>query len=182
MIRAVVALLVCSAMSTSLIERARAQSPARAATVTVSGLKVEANLAQLMRGTLYPESNVVFAAQDTNPSDVQHAKDPSMATDLLMSSYGKWQAVENSALAIAEVSNLLMLPGRKCSNGLNVPVKNADWSKYVQGLRDAGMEAYTAAQTKNQDKMTDVAGTMTTACKNCHDRYREKANLADRCK
>jgi cytochrome c553 len=104
-----------------------------------------------------------------------------MATDPLASAYGKWQAVENNALAIAEVANLLMLPGRKCSNGLDVPVKNPDWAKFVQEIREAGMTAYAAAQTKNQDKMTDAAGTMTTACQNCHVRYREK-KLADRCK
>ncbi len=144
--------------------------------------KVVATLGQLMKGTLYPESNVVFAAQDVNPADVPHAKDPGMSTDLLTSQYGKWEAVENSALAIAEVANLLSLPGRKCTNGAPVPVANPDWAKFVQGLRDAGMSAYAAAQAKNQDKMTDVADVMTTACQNCHVRYREKRNPADRCK
>ena len=181
MTKAVLALLIVSAMSTSVMERARAQSKAPAAAAKAPATQVEANLAQLMRGTLYPESNVVFAAQDTNPEEVPHAKDPSMATDPLASAYGKWQAVENNALAIAEVANLLTLTGRKCSNGLDVPVKNPDWSKFVQELRESGMTAYAAAQTKNQDKMTDSAGVMTTACQNCHVRYREK-KLADRCK
>jgi hypothetical protein len=122
-----------------------------------------------------------LAAQDTNPADVRHAKDPAMSTDLLTSQYGKWDAVENSALAIAETADLLLAPGRKCANGLDVPLKNADWAKFVQGIRKAGMAASAAAQTKNQDKMTDVADVMTTACKNCHDRYREKASAA-RCK
>jgi Cytochrome C' len=183
MTKAIVALLIGSAMSTSsLMELAQAQSPAGAPAANASGQRVEANLAQLMRGTLYPESNVVFAAQDQNPADVPHAKDPSMATDPLASSYGKWQAVENNALAIAEVANLLTIPGRKCSNGLDVPLKNPDWAKFVQELRDSGMTAYAAAQTKDQDKMTDAAGVMTNACKNCHDRYREKHTAAERCK
>jgi hypothetical protein len=143
--------------------------------------RVEATLAQLMKGIFYPASNVVFAAQDVNPADVPRAKDPSMATDLLMSSYGKWEAVENSALALVESANLLELPGRKCRNGLDVPIKNADWIKFVGELREAGMTAYAAAQTKNQDKMVEVAEVMTTACKHCHDRYREKA-IANRCK
>jgi hypothetical protein len=173
MIRAVLALLVASAMSTSLTE---AQSPAQGAAATPP-----ANLAQLMRGTLYPESNVVFAAQDVNPEDVPHAKDPSMATDPLASSYGKWQAVENNALAIAEVADLLTLAGRKCANGLDVPLKNPDWAKFVQELREAGMTAYAAAQTKNQDKMTEAADVMTAACMHCHVKYREK-KPADRCK
>lgn len=180
--RAVLALLVVSAMSTSVLNPARAQSPAPGAALKAPPPRVEATLTQLMRGTLYPESNVVFAAQDQNPADVPHAKDPSMATDPLMSQFGKWEAVENNALAIAEVASLLSLPGRKCANGLDVPVGNPDWAKFVEELREAGMTAYAAAQTKNQDKMTDAADVMTTACKNCHDRYRDKRNLAARCK
>jgi hypothetical protein len=135
-----------------------------------------------MKGTLYPASNVVFAAQTDNPADVPWAKDPNMATDLLASAYGKWEAVENSALAIAEVANLLTVAGRACSNGLDVPVGNADWAKFVQELRDAGMTAYAAAQTKNQDKMIDAADVTTVACSHCHRRYRDKPRLADRCK
>ena len=172
MTKTLLALLVATALSISV----DAQQPA------ASGPKPVANLTQLMRGTLYPESNVVFAAQDTNPGEVPHAKDPGMSTDLLTSQYGKWEAVENSALAIADVASLLTLPGRKCANGLDVPLANPDWAKFVQELRDAGMTAYAAAQTKNQDKMTEAADVMTTACKNCHDRYRDRRKPADRCK
>jgi hypothetical protein len=89
--------------------------------------------------------------------------------------------VENSALAIAESANLLMMPGRKCSNGRPVPLGSADWAKFVQGVRDAGMKAYKAAQSKNQDNILDAADAMTVACANCHDKYREKAKPADRC-
>ena len=104
--------------------------------------RVYANLAQLMRGILFPASNVVFAAQNDDPDKIPPAKDPATATDLLASSYGKWQAVENSALAMSEAASLLTVPGRKCSNGVAVPIRNADWPKLVQGLRDAGMTAY----------------------------------------
>jgi hypothetical protein len=150
-----------------------AQSPA---------LQVNATMAQLMKGIVFPSANVFFAAQSDNPNDVPPAKDPSLAPNPLASTYGKWQAVENASLAMAEAANLLSIPGRKCSNGLPVPIKNADWPKFVQGLRDAGMTAYKAAQTKNQDKIVEAADTVATACANCHDKYREKANLADRCK
>jgi cytochrome c556 len=164
-----------------IVERSEAQSraPGRAATPAP---QVEANLAQLMKGILFPNSNVVFFAQSQNPADVTPAKDPSTATDPLADSYGKWDAVENSALAIAESANLLTIPGRKCSNGLAVPIGNADWPKFVQGLREAGMKAYKAAQSKDMDKILDAADAMTTACANCHEKYREKPTLADRCK
>ena len=135
-----------------------------------------------MKGILYPNSNVIFAAQNDNPAEVKPAKDPSVAINPLESSYGGWQAVENSALALVEAANLLTVPGRKCANGRAVPLQNPDWAKFVQGLRDAGMAAYKAAQSKSQDKILDAADVMTTACANCHDKYREKAELADRCK
>jgi hypothetical protein len=91
-------------------------------------------------------------------------------------------AVENSSLALSEAARLLTVPGRVCSNGRPVPVANADWGKFVQELRQAGLSAFKAAQTKNQDKMLDAADVVTTACTNCHNRYREKpGGVADRC-
>jgi hypothetical protein len=158
------------------------QKGATAPPVVIPGAHVVATLAQLMRGTLFPASNVIFAAQNVNPADVPQDKDPGTSINLLASSYGKWVAVENSGLALAEVANLLMAPGRKCSNGLDVPLKDPNWPKFVQGLRDAGMAVYKAAQSKNQDNILMAADTMTTACSNCHDKWREKPNLADRCK
>jgi hypothetical protein len=155
-------------------------APAARGTAASSGAPV-ATLAQLMKGILYPNSNVIFAAQSTNPNDVKPASDPSLATDPLASTYGKWEAVENSALALYEAANLLTIPGRKCSNGRAVPLQNPDWSKLVQGLRDAGLATYKAAQSKNQDKIVDAADVMTTACSNCHDKYREKPTNAARC-
>lgn len=166
----VLSLLALAAFSTT---SSSAQSPPK--------FQADATLAQLMKGIFFPASNVVFAAQGQNPADVPPAKDPSTATDPLQNSYGKWEAVENSALAIAEGANLLMIPGRKCSNGKPVPMGNANWAVLVQGVREAGLKAYKAAQTKDQDKILEAADTLTTACGNCHDKYREKATPADRC-
>jgi hypothetical protein len=145
-------------------------------------MQIHANLLQLMRGILYPASNVIFAAQGDDPAQVKPAKDPATATDPLASTYGGWQAVENASLALVEGANLLMIPGRKCANGLPVPMNNPDWPKFVQGLRDAGMKAYKSAQSKNPDNILDAADAMTTACSNCHEKWREKPTLADRCK
>jgi hypothetical protein len=157
-----------------------AAAPARGAAPLKT--EVHATLAQLMRGMFYPSSNVVFAAQSDDPAAIKPAQNPSASPNLLTSTYGQWQAVENAALAIVEGANLLILPGRKCSNGLDVPIRNADWGKFVQELRDAGMAAYKAAQSKNQDNIVTAADPLTTACSNCHEKYREKPNLAERCK
>jgi hypothetical protein len=155
--------------------------PLQSPTTTI---QVQSNLNQLMRGVLYPASNVVFSAQVDNPADAKPVpgQDPSMATDPLVSTFGGWQAVENAALALTESTNLLLIPGRNCANGLPVPLNNPDWPKFVQDLRDAAAKAYKAAQSKNQDKMVDAADTLSAACSGCHKKWREKPRRADRCK
>ncbi len=175
--------VACCAASAFSQSQSPAKGPARAGSrVQTPQAQVMANLLQLMRGTLFPASNVIFAAQEQNPAKVPPAKDPALATDPLANTYGQWQAVENAALAIGETANLLIIPGRKCSSGIDVPLKNPDWAKFVQQLRDSALTAYKAAQYKDQDKITDAAGTLSEACSNCHDKYREKKDLADRCK
>jgi cytochrome c556 len=66
-------------------------------------------------------------------------------------------------------------------NGRPMPLDQPDWAGFVQGLRDAAQESYKAAQSKNQDEIVNAAGVLTEACAACHDKYREKANEADRC-
>lgn len=147
-------------------------------------MQVQTDLNRLMRGVFYPASNVVFSAQNDNPADVKFVpgKDPALATDPLSSTFGGWQAVENAALALTEATNLLLIPGRNCANGQPVPMNDPDWAKFVIQLRDAGMKAYKVAQSKDQDKMVDVADTLSASCNACHRKWREKRNPADRCK
>ena len=61
-------------------------APAKRAAAGTLKPEVYANLGQLMRGLLFPNSNVVFAAQDEDPAKVAPAKDPSLATIPLASS------------------------------------------------------------------------------------------------
>jgi len=171
-------LLLCAGCSEA--PKSETPAPTPAVPVAAPAGQVHGDLRQVMRGVLFPNSNVVFAAQDK--LDVKQAKDPSTATDPLASTYGGWQAVENSSIALAESANLLTMPGRKCSNGRAVPVDNEDWKKFVQELRDAGMASYKAAQAKSTDEIVNAAGTITEACSHCHDKYREKpAGEQDRC-
>jgi cytochrome c553 len=136
-----------------------------------------ASLNQLMRAVLFVNSNVIFAAQDADPAAMKPDAEISTSTNPLTGVYGGWQAVENSSLALVEVATLLTLPGRLCANGKPVPAGNADWAKFVQGLRDAGMASYKAAQSKNQDAILEAADGVVTACANCHEVYRDKGAL-----
>lgn len=62
-----------------------------------------------------------------------------------------------------------------------MPMQNADWGKFVQGLRDAGLATYKAGQAKNMNALGDASDKVTTACQNCHDVYRDKGGLDARC-
>jgi hypothetical protein len=147
--------------------------------------EVHASLNQVMRGILFPLSNVIFSAQSEDPATAKPDSRPSASPNPLTGVFGKWEAVENSSLALAESANLLMIPGRRCANGKLVPVRKADWIKFVQELRKAGMAAYAATQARNQDRMVEVSDQVAMSCSNCHQVYRPnrgaEGSLADRC-
>ena len=153
----------------------QAQSPELGAKASAPA-QPPADLARLMKEIVFASANVFFAAQSDDPAAIKPDAKPAVSPNLLTSTFGKWEAVENSALALAESASLLTLAGRRCSNGAEVPVKNAEWERLVAQLREAGMIAFKAAQSRNQDNVLGAAETVTTACSSCHARYREKAN------
>ena len=134
--------------------------------------KPAADLNQLMRSLFFPHSNVVFWAQRENPAEIKRAAEPSASPDPLTGVFGGWTAVENSALLIVDGADLLLTPGRKCSNGRDVPVAAPDWVKFVDQLREAGRTAYKAALSKNMDTILEASDVLATSCSNCHNRYR----------
>jgi hypothetical protein len=174
---AAIAIVACATGDLS----AQAPAPARGAAPAPAQAKLDANMLQLMRGILYPASNVLFAAQDDLSKQPKPA-DAATSPNPLTSTYGGWTAVENASLAIAEGSRLIVLAGRMCSSGRPAPVARADWVKFTADLRKAGLAAYEAAKKKDKDAMVDVAGTLSDACGACHDVYREKkGGVKDRC-
>lgn len=140
---------------------------------SAAGMRTDVDLLHVMRGILFPASNVVFAAQE-DMTTWKPAADPSTSPNPLTSTYGGWAAVENASLALVESANLLLIPGRQCSSGKPAPVERADWIKFVQRLRDAGTSAFKAAQSKNQDAIVEATGNLADACSACHEVYREK--------
>jgi hypothetical protein len=139
-------------------------------------------LNQVMKGVLFPNSNVIFAVQDEDPASIKPDPDGSTSTSLNSGIYGGWPAVENASLALAEAATLITLPGRACQNGKLAPVQNADWIKATQGLVDVGKVAYAAAKSRNQEAFLAVSDQLANACAACHDVYRDQpGGLAARC-
>ena len=141
------------------------------------------NLAQLMRGIPSPSR---ISCSTRKARDPGAARDPAAvgggATATFKNVYGGWQEVENSALALSEAANLILVPGRLCENGRPVPIDQADFRAAAEGLAEAGRAAYKAAQSKSMDEMVTVSETVSAACSKCHEPYRDFDDPKDRCK
>ena len=160
----------------------RVAAPPDAAAAPVHSPQAYSNLAQMMRGIPFTFANIVFDAQSEDPGATRSPAEVSGgATATFRNVYGGWQEVENSALALAEAANLAMIPGRLCENGKPVPLQDEAYRTAAQGLADAGRAAYKAAQSKSLDAMVEVSETVSTACANCHERYRDFDDPKDRC-
>jgi len=134
---------------------------------------------QLMHAILFPLGNAVFLAQTEDPAAIPRDPMPSASPNPLTGLYGGWQAVENSALALAESADLLLIAGRTCSNGEVVDVETADWIRFVDDYREKSVAAYEAALTKDQDAMVDASGTLSESCLACHRAYRREPTPGD---
>ena len=175
-----------SALFLSLL-LAAACAPAPAPAPAAPAQEIKGTLNQVMRGILYPNSNIIFDAQDRDPAAEADPNDPTAAVHVFHSTYGGWESVENASIALAEAANLVALPGRTCANGKPVPLDDEVFQKGLAGLREVSMASLKAAQAKNMDQMLEIADQLTQACAACHDVYRDKIvdgkpiGIADRC-
>ena len=143
------------------------------------------NLNQVMRGILFPSSNLIFDAQTADPGArkvVGSATPGATLTDRFAGLYSGWSLVDYASVALAESASLLMIPGRRCENGKPVPVDRPDWSKFSEELAAAGRAAYKASQSRNQDAVIEATNQVADSCLHCHSVYRDGAGgAASRC-
>lgn len=148
------------------------QAPSRPpATRPIS--RPDGDLAQLMRGIMFPNSNIIFDVQTNDPGverKLGEAGEGALAR--FANLYTGWEVVENAAIALEEAPDLIMKPGRLCTNGKPVPLGRADFAKFAQGLRDAARAVLKAAQEKNQEKVSEITYQLADACVSCHQVYR----------
>jgi hypothetical protein len=150
------------------------------------------NLAQIMRGILFPSSNIIFSVQGQDPGAPKPPyKQDSGAfnwADWGAGIYPGWELVDYAAVSIADVAPLLLVP-RRCENGRAVPVERDDWVKFTREMVDAARQVLKAAQTRKQEPVSDATNVLADACLNCHVVYRDKeggtaadpSNKAARC-
>ena len=152
------------------------------------------NMAQVMRGILFPSSNLLFNVQNADPGAVKVGYQPDLSASFSWVDWGAgiysgWELVDYASIALAESAPLLLMSGRRCENGKPVPVGNADWVRFTQELVVAGQAAYQASQSRNRDAVIEVTNQIADACLHCHEVYRDKpggttedpSNKAARC-
>jgi len=116
-----------------------------------------ATVLQIMQGIVVPNSDVVFKAPNNVP---KNDKD--------------WAVVQNSALTLAEVGNLLMMPGRASvyKQQIDADIKNGgDWAKDTKALSEMSMKAFDAANAKDIKELEMVTDDLELTCENCHGTY-----------
>jgi hypothetical protein len=134
-------------------------------------------VAQLMRGIFFPNSNLIFTVQQRDPgappAPAASQSTPSTMFDWGQGIYTGWQVVDNAAIALADVSPLLLARDLKCENGLPAPVTDPDWIKFTQQMVTVSKQVYKIAQTRKQDAVSDATGDLSDACAACHQAYRD---------
>jgi mono/diheme cytochrome c family protein len=137
------------------------------------------NVAQLMRGVFFPNSNLIFTVQTHDPG--APAPPPAAGAqangfswvDWGAGIYGGWQLVDNAAIALADVSPLMLSPGLRCENGRPAPVADADWIKFTEQMIAVARRTYRASQSRSQEAVSDATGDLSDACAACHQAYRD---------
>jgi len=166
--------LLCVLVSSVVVGSCTASVPTAPPAPQAAPQQVVGTLNQVMRGILFPNSNIIFDAQDKDPGAPIDPADAAAAAHPFAGTYGGWQAVENASIALGEAANLVSLPGRTCANGKPVPLEDETFKKGLAALREVSAASYKAAQAKNQDQMLEIADKLTQACSTCHDVFRDK--------
>lgn len=83
--------------------------------------------------------------------------------DLAPTTEEGWNAVRDAAATIAELSNVLMMPGHARAG--------ADWTEFAQGLQSTAVQLIDAGIRKDADAVFDLGGQLYNVCTACHQLY-----------
>lgn len=79
-----------------------------------------------------------------------------------------WAFVRAQAAIVVEAGNMLALPGRA--------VDNDAWMIYSEGLSEAGLNAMTAAESRNKEDFFQAGAKLYSVCTACHQAYNPDIN------
>jgi hypothetical protein len=133
-------------------------------------------IAELMEAVVMPDADIVWnAVRYSSGADGDEMLGPATEEE--------WLNLRHGALALAEVANNLIIPGRAA----NVPAAAANegelapadidsliaqnraaWIAYARTLNAAAMQTVEAIDARNLDDILEVGGAIDSACESCH--------------
>jgi hypothetical protein len=146
-----------------------------------SEYKLTAPVRDIMSSMIMPNADVLWNAVSTNITNKGiEEKAPQTAEE--------WKVVHNSAVTIAEASNLIVMPGRRVAApgekeadpDVNLtPEKieamidrdRATWIKMAKDLHDSILPALKAIDAKDPKALSDAGAGIDKACEDCHLKF-----------
>jgi hypothetical protein len=172
--------LVVAACNTNR-QAAAGTTGAAAATVASSGPAPIGTVKEIMKGIVDPSSKELWDSVGTE-SGPKGLVERSPKTD------EDWAKLEGDALMLAEVANLLKMPGRHVALAEQANLKTtpdapeltpaqidekiakdrAAWEKKVDALQATAVKARAAAKAHDKDGLLNVGEEIDNACESCH--------------
>ncbi len=115
-----------------------------------------ASVRQIMRGMVDPAADIVFGAVSTTVTAAGTEEKAPRTPD-------EWDAVVNSAAALAEAGNLLLVGTRR--------VDDREWVRWARSLSTSSTIALRAAEARDAKGVFDSGEAIYLACDGCHRIY-----------
>jgi hypothetical protein len=147
-----VALFVCGIGFVIAAARTARATPSVDAPITTPVASVK----QIMKGIVGPAATAIFDSVGTKVS-LSGVEEIAPRTD------DEWEAVGNSAAALIESGNLLLMGSRMVDRG--------GWVKMSQALIESGKVALKATQAKSTDGVLAAGEAVNASCDACHQKY-----------
>jgi hypothetical protein len=80
----------------------------------------------------------------------------------------EWETAESGALLLAEMTNVLLIPGRR--------VPDPEWDRAAGEVRKVALKAAAAAEKHDEEGFFAAGGELDEACDVCHMRFDPKFN------
>ncbi len=142
-----------------VVAGARTSRHASPVTATAPVTTPVASVKQIMKGIVGPAATVIFNSVGATIT-AQGVDEWAPKTD------EEWEAVGNSAAALIESGNLLMMGNRVVDTG--------DWITMSQAMIDGGKEALKAIAAKNAEGVLASGEPINISCDACHERYQRR--------
>lgn len=75
----------------------------------------------------------------------------------------EWEQAESASRTLAEVTNVLLIPGRR--------IPEPQWDAAVVGVREVALQAADAAEKHDKESYWAAGEALDKACDECHKRY-----------